>query len=180
MSFFPQTTTRTAFRSRKQVRPASTKWVDNSRDEREKAKAERRSKGIGKGDRGIFREFCKEIYYRFFERLEAEYHLPRQCEVCEGTSVCGLLTPAHVYQWKLTRKGEWWKALVVVSAGQECHHRIDSDRTTSEEKLLAIWNDRNRKLGLTNDRIKEMFLEIAEEIQANDDEQKYTSFHVSF
>lgn len=73
MSFFPQTTTRTAFRSRKQVRPASTKWVDNSRDEREKAKAERRSKGIGKGDRGIFREFCKEIYYRFFERLEAEY-----------------------------------------------------------------------------------------------------------
>lgn len=181
MTFFAPTTTRP--RSRKQVRPPSGKWVDHEREAREKAKAESRRNGIGKAERGLFREFSKEIYYRFFERLEAEYYLPQICEVCGGTAICGKLTPAHVYQWKLTRKNEWWKALIVCSAGQECHHNIDKDRTTSEEIWLGIWNDRNKKLELTDDRIKEMFLEIAAEVQAKDaltESPKFQIYHVSF
>lgn len=117
------------------------------------------------GRKGEFWNFCGAILTRFFLKIE----MAQRCEKCDGMSYCGRLTPAHVKRRNGIRTDNWYDALRVACLGNACHYEIDSQGGPAQEPILEkIIVDRFRKMGLSEERVKELLLECAAEIQAED------------
>lgn len=135
----------TTFSKPKRLKPASEKS---------------RLKKVGR--KGIFWQFISKILTEFFLRIEME----RRCEQCDGSAYCGPITPAHSRRRQDIRVGDWYYALRVAVLGSSCHFDIDSKGRRDAEPIIEnIITERFKKMGLSEERVKEMLLEIAAEIQ---------------
>lgn len=163
MTFFSPSPT--GFRSRRAVRPPSTKWVDLQ--PREKPSRQRTGRLNPVGKKGLFWQFCKAIWDEYFLKLENEFGLERRCEKCDGSAYCGVLTPAHSIRRNRIRTDDWYHALRVAGLGDSCHFDTDTN-PDAEEIIEDIITARHKRLGITEDDWKQMLLTIAADIQAVD------------
>lgn len=163
MSFFRSTHTRIRERQ-------SPKWVNN----RVLAETEKKRKGLNPvSKKGIFWQFVNRTLNKFFLKLDIE----KVCEQCQGTSYCGPLTPAHTRRRQDIPRGDWWYAFRVAVLGSDCHRRIDEmGRRAAEPVIEQIIRDRFKKLGLTELMVKELLIECAEEVRAEDAKSAYPKF----
>lgn len=123
--------------------------------------------------KGNFWLFVSQILNKFFLKIE----MPQRCEACDGSAYCGQLTPAHSRRRQDIRVGDWYYALRVAVLGVHCHFDIDAKgRRDAEPIIEEIIAKRFKAMGLTEDRVKELLLECAEEVQA--DNEKYQEYLV--
>lgn len=123
-------------------------------------------KGLNKvSKKGDFWLFVSKVLNKFFLKIEMD----RRCEKCDGTSYCGVLTPAHTRRRQDIRVGDWYYAFRVAVLGDACHFLIDSKgRREAEPIIERIITERNKRLGITEDRWKELLMECVDEIQKED------------
>lgn len=123
--------------------------------------------------KGTFWLFVSQILTRFFLKIE----MPRRCEACDGSAYCGPITPAHTRRRVDIRVNDWHYALRVAVLGQQCHYDYDSQGRRAAEPLIEqIIADRFKKMGLSENRVRELLLETAAEVQA--DNPKFAEFLV--
>lgn len=144
-----------------------------SKSRRLKPMSERkRLKKVGR--KGEFWMFVSKILTAFFLKIELE----RRCEACDGTAYCGPITPAHSRRRQDVRVNDWYYALRVAVLGSDCHFHIDAKGRRDAEPIIEnIITERFRKMGLSEERVKQILLECAEKIQA--DNPKYCEFLVT-
>lgn len=115
------------------------------------------------GVKGEFWLFVSQILNRFFLAIDQ----PQRCEKCDGTAQCGRITPAHSRRRQDIRRGDFYYALRVAVLGQQCHFDIDSlGRRAAEPLIEEIIQNRFKKLGLSEQNVKDLLMKIAAEIQA--------------
>jgi hypothetical protein len=154
---FSNTSTWSRPKSKKQV---STKWVDlQPRDRTPKAM----NKVGRKSEFWMFVNHCLEV---FFARIE----LPRVCEIhsdfCDGYHIA----KAHTRRRSVIRVDDWFHAFRVVWACQECHAWADQrERDDSEAIIEGIIQNRFKRMGIAEDRAKQILLECAKEVIASDE-----------
>lgn len=164
----------TSFRkpkSRKQG-AKSDKWVDLQ-------PRERKAPGLKRiGKKGEFWQFVSKIIDRFFAKIG----LVDTCEIVETVCDNYHRAWAHTRRRQDIRVGDWYYVLRVLRGCQECHFWADSQgRRIAETILEPIIEKRFKKMGLTEERVKQLLLECAAEIQALDaqsENPKYQTFVV--
>ena len=121
------------------------------------------------GRKGDFWLFVAKILDLFFIRID----LPKVCEKCHlADPVRGSIDPAHSRRRVDIRVFDWWYAFRVAALCQVCHHEIDSlGRGPAEPLIEKIISDRFRELGLSEQAVKKLLLECAEEVQMSDIER---------
>lgn len=163
---FGASTTFSNPRSRRQ-KPVSTKWVDLQ-------PRERKAPGLQKvGRKTEFWIFVNQILETFFVKIE----LPRICEIqsdfCDGYHIA----KAHTRRRSVIRTDNWYHALRVCWACQECHAWADQrERDDSESIIEGIIQNRFRRMDLSDEKVRQLLLECAEKVQA--DNPKFESYLV--
>lgn len=115
--------------------------------------------------KGDFWLFCSKILNAFFLRIG----MPARCEACDGSAYCGPITPAHTRRRQDIRVGDWQFALRVAVLGSDCHYRIDAKGRREAEPILEdIIAKRFARMGLSEERVNELLMECAAEVQAAD------------
>ncbi len=167
MSFF-RSSTFAKPRSRKQT-VVSEKWT-------RLGEPKKPSKGLRKvGKKGDFWLFVSQILNKFCLKIG----LPKRCEIQGAFCDNYHLTPAHTRRRQDIRVGDWWYALRVVTACTECHFEVDAKGRREAEPILEdIILARFKRLGLTEDQVKQLLLECAEEIQGEND--RFSTYVVTF
>lgn len=157
MPFFRSSTTFAKPRSKKQT-IVSDKWV-------RLGEPKKRSNGLRRvGRKGEWWIFVGLIVNRFFNKIDLVDRCEIQNEVCDGYHKAW----AHTRRRQDIRVGDWWYALRVVRACQECHFWADAlqeGRSNSEVLLESIAAERFKNMGLSDARVRELLLECAAEIQ---------------
>jgi hypothetical protein len=156
---FGTSTTWSRPKSSKQAR-VSDKWVDLERRDRTKPKG---LKKVGK--KAEFWSFVNHVLESFFVKIG----VPRVCEIqsdfCDGYHIA----KAHTRRRTIIRIGDWFHAFRVCWACQECHSWADQrERDESEAIIEAVIQSRFRALGLTEQAVKKLLLQCAEEVQMSD------------
>lgn len=112
--------------------------------------------------KGDFWLFVSAILNKFFLKIE----MPQRCEACDGSAYCGKLTPAHTRRRQDIRVGDWYYALRVAVMGVQCHYEHDvKGRRDAEPLIEAVIVSRFKKMGLSEERVKELLLQCAAEVQ---------------
>lgn len=134
------------------------------------------------GRKGEFWAFCAEIVRKFQKRIG----IPERCEVqgavCDGRN----LTWAHTTRrWTITAKEyaeDWYHALRVLRACGACHYDADSQGGPAAEEILEpIVAQRFKDFGLSEDDVKRILIECAEEVkQEFADMGRFQEYEVSF
>lgn len=144
-----------------------------SKPKRLKPMSERKTlKKVGR--KGEFWQFVSKILTAFFLKIE----MPKRCEQCDGSAYCGPITPAHSRRRQDIRVGDWHYALRVGVLGSDCHYHIDAKgRRDAEPIIEKIITDRFKKMGLTEEKVRELLLQCAAEVQEKNS-PKYDEFLV--
>jgi hypothetical protein len=137
-------------------------------------------KGLKKVARkGEFWIFVSKVLNRFFLKID----MPQRCEKCDGSRYGGPIQPAHSRRRVDIRVGDWWYAFRVAVLCNDDHFEIDKKgRRDAEPIIEKIIADRFKRMGLSEDRVKELLLESAAEIQAEDalkDKPRFQEFLVT-
>jgi len=142
-------------KSRKQA-VVSDKWV-------RLGEPRQRSNGLKKvGKKGEFWIFVGLIVNRFFNKID----LLDTCEIVETVCDNYHRAWAHTRRRQDIRVGDWYYALRVVRACQECHFWADSQgRMVAEGILEPIIAARFKKMGMSEADVKRLLIECATEIQ---------------
>ena len=145
------------FSKPKSKRQVSTKWVDLQ-------PRERKAPGLRKvGKKGEFWIFVGLVINRFFAKIALEDRCEISLEVCDGYHKAW----AHSRRRQDIRVLDWYYALRVVRACQECHFEVDAKgRREAEPIIEGIIVDRFTRMGLSEQDVKRLFLECAKAIQA--------------
>ena len=145
----------------------STTWRKPTRPKPER-KAMNRT-----GEKGSWWIFVSAVLNRFFLRIA----MPQRCELCDGTSYCGPIQPAHRKRRQDIRKFNWEEAFRVAVLGNDCHYEIDvKGRRAAEPIIENIIATRFKRMGLSEEKVKELLLECAKEVQAEN--EKFSEYVV--
>ena len=144
------------FSSNKFSKPKSRKF---NRDGTAK-KAPKQLKKVAR--KGEFWLFVSLILNKFFEKIGLARTCELKREVCDNYH----LQPAHTRRRQDIRVEDWWYALRVAVACNECHFEVDAmGRRDAEPIIEAAIVERFKNLGMTESKVKTLLALCAKEVQ---------------